>query len=125
MKRDVSRIVFFLTDDILSCNVTALNPCPRPNQVCIEKTAKCVCKPGYIQYDDECQSPDSKSAASHGTTAAVVSIFTIALIICGLVLVIRKYNLVQYARQKINMRRNNDVMCEDVMIGDDDPPISP
>lgn len=79
---------------------------------------------GYASDGDDCI-PLSSYASSHDTTAAVVSIFTIALVVCGLVLVIRKYNLVEYVRQKINMRRNNDIMYEDVMIGQDDPPLVP
>lgn len=63
--------------------------------------------------------------SSHDVTTAVVSIFAVALILGGLVLVVRKYNLIEYARQKIDSRRNNDVTYEDVMIGQDDPPLSP
>lgn len=74
---------------------------------------------------NECVEPDSNPSEPHGAAAAVIAIFTIALVICGLYLVIRRYNLVEYARQKMNARRNNDVMYEDVMIGQDDPPLSP
>lgn len=68
---------------------------------------------------------EADAGSSHDATAAVVSIFTIALVVAGLVLVIRKYNLIEYIRQKINLKRNNDIMYEDVMIGQDDPPLVP
>lgn len=71
-----------------------------------------------------CEDP-SYDYSAHNATAAVVTIFTLALVICGLVLVIRKYNLIEYLRQKINLKRNGDVMYEDVMIGQDDPPLTP
>ncbi|XP_068627832.1 uncharacterized protein [Battus philenor] len=112
------------TEHILSCNVTSLAPCPAENQFCNETTRSCECLEGFYQVGDECQTPSSYMS-SHDVTAAVVSIFAVALIGCGLVLVVRKYNLIEYARQKINSRRNNDVMYEDVMIGQDDPPLSP
>lgn len=79
---------------------------------------------GFYQVGDECQTPSSYMS-SHDVTTAVVSIFAVALILGGLVLVVRKYNLIEYARQKIDSRRNNDVTYEDVMIGQDDPPLSP
>lgn len=75
---------------------------------------------------DECDTPDSNhSYVPPSHTAAIITVFTLVLIAFGLVLIVRKYNLVEYARQKINLRRNNDVMYEDVMIGNDDPPLSP
>ncbi|KAM3958235.1 uncharacterized protein ACR2FA_007791 [Aphomia sociella] len=113
------------SDHILSCNVTSLPPCPGEHMVCSEATNQCECLQGFTLVGEECESSDSYSPPSHTAIAAVVTIFTLALVICGLVLVVRKYNLVEYARQKINMRRNNDVMYEDVMIGHDDPPLSP
>lgn len=79
---------------------------------------------GYTSDGDDCI-PISSYASSHDATAAVVSIFTIALVVFGLVLVIRRYNLIEYVRQKINLRRNNNIMYEDVMIGQDDPPLVP
>ncbi|KPJ14082.1 hypothetical protein RR48_02683 [Papilio machaon] len=114
----------FCTEFILSCNVTSLEPCPGENQFCNQTTRSCECLEGFYQVGDECQTPSSYMS-NHDVTAAVVSIFAIALIVCGLVLVVRKYNLIEYARQKINSQRNNDVMYEDVMIGQDDPPLSP
>lgn len=67
----------------------------------------------------------SGDSGGHGGTIAVAVIFTLALLIGGLILVIRKYNLMQYVQQKITLRRGHDVMYEDVMIGQDDPPLSP
>nr|XP_053599558.1 uncharacterized protein LOC128669100 [Plodia interpunctella] len=115
---------FAYTDHILSCNVTAIEPCPGDNQKCIEASNRCECVSGFTMVDDECK-PGSASPTSHATTAVLVTLFTLALLAGGLALVIRKYNLVEYVRQKINLRRNNDVMYEDVMIGQDDPPLSP
>lgn len=80
---------------------------------------------GFVRIGDDCSLPKPDVPADHGATAAVVTVFTLALLICGLVLVVRKYDLVDYVRQKINQRRNNDIMYEDVMIGQDDPPLSP
>lgn len=74
--------------------------------------------------DGQCAAA-AAAGARHGATAAVVSIFTLALLAAGLFLVIKKYNLIEYVRQKINLRRGNDVMYEDVMIGNDDPPLNP
>ncbi|XP_045492532.1 uncharacterized protein LOC123691978 [Colias croceus] len=111
------------TEHILSCNTSSLEPCPGKNEVC--KYDQCVCPDDLVREGEDCLFPTPDSAASHDVTAAIVSIFTIALVIVGLVLVIRKYNLIEYVRQKIDLRRNNDVMYEDVMIGQDDPPLSP
>lgn len=99
--------------------------CTGANQFCNETAHECQCNNGFIWVGEDCEEPDSDSSGPHSAAAAVIAIFTIALVICGLYLVIRKYNLVEYARQKINARRNNDVMYEDVMIGHDDPPLSP
>lgn len=127
---DIAAIILNLihcayTDNILSCNVTALHPCPGEHKICNESTGRCECLPEFTLVDDVCEPSNSYLPPRHTTTAAVVTIFTLALVVCGLVLVIRKYNLIEYARQKINMRRNNDVMYEDVMIGQDDPPLTP
>lgn len=117
--------MFFLTEHIL-CNKTALDPCPGDNQICKEATSECVCKEGFVFVGVDCEPPDSgHDRPDHTATTAIVTIFALVLVMCGLVLVVRKYNLVEYVRQKINSRRNNDVMYEDVMIGNDDPPLSP
>ncbi|CAH2236647.1 uncharacterized protein LOC120623652 [Pararge aegeria] len=114
------------TEHILSCNVTQLDSCPGNYQVCNETSLQCYCLEGYVRYGERCFEKSVVSASSdQDATAAVVSIFTIALVVAGLVLVIRKYNLIDYVRHKINMRRNNDIMYEDVMIGQDDPPLVP
>lgn len=105
--------------------MTVLEPCPGNNQICNETTHQCGCIPGYVLIGEDCEVPDDSVDTGHYLTTAVVTIFTLALVICGLYLVIRKYDLIEYVRQKINMRRNNDVMYEDVMIGQDDPPLSP
>ncbi|XP_013196943.1 uncharacterized protein LOC106139975 [Amyelois transitella] len=115
---------FAYTEHILSCNVTSIDPCPGDNQQCNQVTGRCECVKGFTMTDEDCK-PESASPPSHATAAALVTLFTLALIAGGLVLVIRKYNLVDYVRQKINQRRNNHVMYEDVMIGQDDPPLSP
>lgn len=78
-----------------------------------------------MRIGDDCETPDTSGSSYSGATIATVTIFTLALLIAGAVLVIRKYNLIEYVRQKIQTRRNNDVMYEDVMIGNDDPPLSP
>lgn len=80
---------------------------------------------GFAFVEDDCETPSAAEPYHHGATVSIVTIFALVLIVSGLVLVIRKYNLVDYIRQKINQRRNNDVMYEDVMIGNDDPPLSP
>ncbi|KAJ2938796.1 hypothetical protein O0L34_g18419 [Tuta absoluta] len=113
----------YAADHILSCNVTDLEPCPS-HQYCEQASGKCVCVKGYTRVGEECMLPDDVPSMPH-STAALVAIFTLALITCGLVLVIRRYNLIEYVRQKINSRRNRDIMYEDVMIGHDDPPLSP
>lgn len=120
------RALFFLTDHILSCNVTQLGACPGDYQVCNETSQQCYCLDGYYRSGDFCYDKATLSDSSeHDVTAVVVSIFTIALVVTGLVLVIRKYNLIDYVRHRINLRRSNDVMYEDVMIGQDDPPLVP
>lgn len=93
--------------------------------MCNVTTHLCDCIPGYVMVDKRCEEPGHDYTSHHEATAAVVTIFTLALVICGLVLVIRKYNLIEYLRQKINLKRNGDVMYEDVMIGQDDPPLTP
>ncbi|XP_045764099.1 uncharacterized protein LOC123866505 [Maniola jurtina] len=113
------------TEHILSCNVTQLGSCPGNYHVCNETSLQCYCLEDYIQYGNGCIAKSEAYNTDHDATAAVVSIFTIALVVVGLVLVIRKYNLIDYVRHKINQRRNNDVMYEDVMIGQDDPPLVP
>lgn len=80
---------------------------------------------GFVLIGEECELPGDNADSAHFLTTAVVTIFTLALVLCGLYLVIRKYELLEYVTQKINLRRNNDVMYEDVMIGQDDPPLSP
>ncbi|KAJ0179093.1 hypothetical protein K1T71_004805 [Dendrolimus kikuchii] len=112
-------------EHILSCNATSYGTCKGHNQFCNQTTSECECNKGYVRLGDDCEPPGADTATGHGATVALVSIFTVALIVCGLFLVIRKYNLIEYVRQKINTRRNNDVMYEDVMIGNDDPPLSP
>ncbi|CAG9135300.1 unnamed protein product [Plutella xylostella] len=109
---------------ILSCNVTTLESCTGENQICSAKTGQCECLDGFTMSDGQCAAA-AAAGARHGATAAVVSIFTLALLAAGLFLVIKKYNLIEYVRQKINLRRGNDVMYEDVMIGNDDPPLNP
>ncbi|XP_041973176.1 uncharacterized protein LOC121728913 [Aricia agestis] len=113
------------SDNILPCNATEIGGCPGKHQKCIQETGQCACLDGYVMHDGECLDGSSDPYSAHDTTAAVVSIFTISLVVVGLVLVIRKYSLIEYVRQKINLRRNNDVMYEDVMIGQDDPPLVP
>ncbi|XP_026313819.1 uncharacterized protein LOC113225660 [Hyposmocoma kahamanoa] len=115
----------YTADHILSCDAHVLDQCTGANQFCNQTAHECQCIKGFIWVGDECVDPDVDPSEPHSAAAAVIAIFTIALVICGLYLVIRKYNLVEYARQKINARRNNDVMYEDVMIGQDDPPLSP
>lgn len=80
---------------------------------------------GFVRVGDDCETPGDDSGSYNGATIAIVTIFTLALLITGIVLVVRKYNLVDYVRQKIEARRSHDVMYEDVMIGNDDPPLSP
>jgi hypothetical protein len=119
-----SRTLFFLTENILSCNVTSLEPCPGANQICSALTRQCICKEGFALVDDNCVAPNF-NPPSHTTTAVIVSIFTIALLICGVVLVFKKYDLANYIRQRINVQRTNNNTYEDLMIGQDDPPLSP
>ncbi|XP_059061196.1 uncharacterized protein LOC131854089 [Achroia grisella] len=113
------------SDHILSCNVSAIHQCPEEHKFCNEKTGQCECLQGFTLVEKHCEPSESALTTRHTATAAIVTIFTLALVICGLVLVVRRYNLIEYIRQKINLRRNNDVMYEDVMIGQDDPPLSP
>ncbi|CAH0668653.1 unnamed protein product [Spodoptera exigua] len=117
-------IQYGCSEHILSCNVTALYPCPQ-NQKCVAKTNQCECLEGFVRVGDDCETPADASGSHSGVTVALVTICTLALLITGAVLVVRKYNLVDYVRQKIEARRTHDVMYEDVMIGNDDPPLSP
>lgn len=112
-------------DHFLFCNSTSYNACEGLNQFCNETTAECECLKGFIRTGDDCEKPGEDITSGNGSTAVLVSIFTVALVLCGLFLVVRKYNLLDYVRQKINSRRNNEVIYEDVMIGNDDPPLSP
>lgn len=118
------RCVFFLTEHIRSCNDTLLGTCPE-HQSCNSTTLQCDCLRGFVRVGDDCETPGDESTSHSSATIATVTIFTLALLIAGAVLVIRKYNLIEYIHQKIEARRNNDVMYEDVMIGNDDPPLSP
>lgn len=79
---------------------------------------------GFTLVGDICE-PSNTEPTSHTATTVIITLFTVALIICGIVLVFRKYDLLSHLRQRLNFRRNNDVMYEDVMIGQDDPPLSP
>ncbi|VVC91108.1 unnamed protein product [Leptidea sinapis] len=119
----ISFVHYSYTDHILPCNTTLLEPCPGNQLIC--KHNECVCDDGFVKDDDTCVPSNQISYGSLDATAAIVTIFTIALVVVGLVLVARKYNLIEYVRQKINLRRNPDVMYEDVMIGQDDPPLRP
>ncbi|XP_028173734.1 uncharacterized protein LOC135073426 [Ostrinia nubilalis] len=112
------------SEHILPCNVSSPEPCPGENEVCVQQTGQCVCKAGFVFVDDNC-APEGTDTSSHTATIVIVSLFTLALLVCGIVLVFRKYDLLNHIRQRINLRRNNDVMYEDVMIGQDDPPLSP
>lgn len=84
-----------------------------------------MCDKGFVFVDEQCVTPSHHSSGTHGVTTAIITIFMLVLLASGVVLVVRKYNLIELARQKINSRRSNDVMYEDVMIGNDDPPLSP
>ncbi|CAK1551500.1 unnamed protein product [Leptosia nina] len=112
-----------LTEDIRPCNMTILGQCPGKNEIC--KQSKCECDVGFLRYYDECISKVTDISSRYDVTAAIISIFTIAIVTVGLVVVIRKYNLIEYVRQKIELRRTHNIMYEDVMIGHDDPPLSP
>lgn len=105
--------------------MTDIEPCKGLHQICNGTTLRCDCMEGFAFVEDDCETPSAAEPYHHGATVSIVTIFALVLIVSGLVLVIRKYNLVDYIRQKINQRRNNDVMYEDVMIGNDDPPLSP
>ncbi|XP_046978641.1 uncharacterized protein LOC124544220 [Vanessa cardui] len=120
----INFISYAYTEHILFCNTSQLYSCPGNNQVCNGTSNECYCLEQYVRNGDDCVA-ESESSSNHDATAAVVSIFTIALVVSGLVLVIRKYNLIEYIHQKINLKRSNDVMYEDVMIGQDDPPLVP
>ncbi|CAG9791701.1 unnamed protein product [Diatraea saccharalis] len=119
----VNLVYCVYSEHILPCNVSALYPCQGQNQVCNQLTRQCVCKSGFTFVNDSCEIPSEDSR--HTVTGIVVSVFTIALIACGIILVFRKYDLANYIRQKISMRRNNTAAYEDVMIGHDDPPLNP
>lgn len=118
------RTIFFLTDHILSCNESLLYQCGA-NQKCTAATHQCDCLEGFIRVGDDCEASADDTGSDNGATIAIVTIFTLALLITGAVQVVRKYNLIEYIRQKIEARRSHDVMYEDVMIGNDDPPLSP
>ncbi|XP_075972510.1 uncharacterized protein LOC142974227 [Anticarsia gemmatalis] len=120
----VNLIQYGCSEHILPCNVSIYNQCPE-HQTCNATTSQCDCLRGLIRVGDDCESPGDDSTSHSGVAIATVTIFTLALLIAGAVLVIRKYNLIEYVHQKIESRRNNDVMYEDVMIGNDDPPLSP
>lgn len=112
-----------LTEHILPCNSTLLGTCTGKNEVC--KDNQCECDDDFVRYYDDCVPQETATTAKYDVTAAIISIFTISIVIVGLVVVIKKYNLIEYVRQKIELRRSHNVMYEDVMIGHDDPPLSP
>ncbi|XP_047519800.1 uncharacterized protein LOC125059423 [Pieris napi] len=111
------------TEHILPCNTTLMGQCTGNNEICKEN--KCECDDDFARYYDECVPQEAATTARYDVTAAIISIFTISIVIVGLVVVIRKYNLIEYIRQKIELRRSHNIMYEDVMIGHDDPPLSP
>ncbi|KAJ8724722.1 hypothetical protein PYW07_015680 [Mythimna separata] len=117
-------IQYGYSESIRHCNETILDSCPA-HQKCIASTHSCECLEGFVRVGDDCVTPADAAGSHNGATVAIVTIFTLALLITGVVLVVRKYNLVDYVRQKIEARRTHDVMYEDVMIGNDDPPLSP
>uniref|UniRef100_A0A2A4JIJ8 EGF-like domain-containing protein n=1 Tax=Heliothis virescens TaxID=7102 RepID=A0A2A4JIJ8_HELVI len=117
-------IQYGCSEHILSCNETVLEACP-DNQRCSASSHECECVEGFVRVGDDCETPADASGSHNGATVAIATIFTLALLITGVVLVVRKYNLIDYVRQKIEARRTHDVMYEDVMIGNDDPPLSP
>lgn len=115
-------IQYGCSEHILPCNDTLLITGCSANEKCNSTTLQCDCLRGFVRVGDDCEEP---GVPHSGATIATITIFTLALLVAGAILVIRKYNLIEYVQQKINSRRNNDVMYEDVMIGNDDPPLSP
>lgn len=62
--------------------------------------------------------PDVTSAVP-----AVLTVLTLTLLLGGAALLTWKYRLLQKLRERL--QRRHHVMYEDVMIGQDDPPIDP
>lgn len=99
----------------------------------------CKCLPGYHGVDGKCVRKDSKDNSVEIDTVdvdkyvskdnqshlAIVIVVPILLIIAliGSVVVVKKYNIVNWIRNKIHQR---DTPYDEVMIGqdDDDPPLS-
>lgn len=120
-----TRVIFFLlTEDFLSCSINSLKPCSK-NQICNGTTSKCDCDIDFVKEGTECVKFLDEVPAYHRGTIAVTAIFSVALLLFGFILIAKKYKLLDYVRDKINYRRTNEVMYEDVMIGQDDPPINP
>lgn len=125
-----------LCDDAPSCSVNKITRvCEGPHRICREDTQKCVCVSGYnlVRVNSE-TSPDgymcvssnltTDTSSNHKTTVIIVALFTTCLVLCGLFLLVHRYKFMDYIRQKIMMRRHNEILYEDVMIGQDDPPIT-
>lgn len=113
--------------DLLACGgVTGI--------LCNEKTGKCECQDGYefdpfnTDLENACvMYPSNKvlpTPEGHSWTMAIILLLTFVLNVCALVFIVRRYHLVRWFRQKLFTRRDSGVTYEDVMIGQDDPPIS-
>ncbi|XP_077300323.1 uncharacterized protein LOC143921071 [Arctopsyche grandis] len=121
--------------ELPNCDPMEIGACNSSNLLCNENTRRCECL-GHLHFNKHSEALDAAcveelptdvlstpSESNHATTVIVV-LFFIGLIVSGLVLAVRRYNLIHWFRQKIISRRDNNVMYEDVMIGQDDPPIA-
>lgn len=121
--------------ELPTCDSVKLGSCGHPNLVCQDGTNKCKCAFGFLfnnkseTLDDAClktlssNTPADKSSHNPATTI-IVTLILLALIVTALVFTVRRYNLMHWFRQNVISRRDNNVMYEDVMIGQDDPPIT-
>lgn len=107
------------------------------NEYCV--LGICQCLPGYISLNNDCirnktdQLPKTHPTQSNPVVEndvrqnhlAIVIVIPVLLllVLIGTGIVVRKYNLVNWIRNKINQR---DTPYDEVMIGqdDDDPPLS-
>lgn len=119
----VLNLVHFASSrDFLPCNVSDLFPCA-DKEICDTGKKECVCVDGYSRDEDECV--PSSEVSNSVFTAIVTIILALIMMIGALVLLTRKYNLVEYVRRKLNLPNDDDIVYEDVMIGHDVRPVTP
>lgn len=123
------------------CNVYDLrSKSCEDSEICDENYNSCQCAPGFKQNDNYCikveeipradgdvSPPNNSELVNNHTSSSVPSILLWIFICVNIIIVIyvvRKYNIINWMRNKINsFRRSN---YDEFMIGqdvDDDPPL--